>query len=127
MKLETLGCRKMALARFRIIFIYVAQSLQNITAWFREVRGHFHELPSSMREAVGQQDLHAATECGHIPRQGITHLNGPGEIRHSMLQHIAQIFARVLPPSEVQRDLPPLMGRYDATGRQTARTLRVLA
>ena len=57
MKREPLGWRKLALARLRIIFIDVAQRLQNITAWFREVRGHFHKLPSSVRETVGQQDL----------------------------------------------------------------------
>ena len=61
MKRKPLGGRKPSLARLRIIFIDIAQSLQNITTLLREVRGHFYKLPSSMREAVGQQDLRAIT------------------------------------------------------------------
>ena len=91
-------------ARLRIIFIYVAQRLQNIAAWFREVRGHFHKLPSSMRQTVGQQDLGAVAQFGRIARQRITHLKGRAEIRCAVLEHIAQIFARVLAAGEVQRD-----------------------
>ena len=66
MKLETLRWRKFSRARLRIVFIYVAQRLQNIAALFREVRGHFDKLPASVRQAVGQQDLGAVTQFGRI-------------------------------------------------------------
>jgi hypothetical protein len=43
----------MPLAPFRIIFIDVAQRLQNITARFREVRGNFYKLPSCRTTTAG--------------------------------------------------------------------------
>jgi hypothetical protein len=49
MKLEALRWGKAALPRLRIIFIDVAQRLQNITACFREVCGDLYKLPSSVR------------------------------------------------------------------------------
>ena len=49
MKLETLRWRKMALAGGGIIFIDMAQHLQNIAALFREVRGHFDKLAAAVR------------------------------------------------------------------------------
>jgi hypothetical protein len=101
MKHEALGCRKMALARLRIIFIYVAQCFQNMAAWLREVRSDLYKLPSSVRQAVGQQDLRAIGEFGRIARQRITHLKGPGEICCAVFEHIAQILARVLAAGEV--------------------------
>src|SRR5207245_7695479 len=119
MKDEALRGRKAALARLRIIFIYVAQRLQNITAWFREVCGDLYKLPSSVRETVGQQDLRAVGELGRIARQRITHLKGPGEIRCSVLEHIAQIFARVLAASEVQGDPASFLCGHDAGGEHT--------
>jgi len=103
MKLETLRGRKAALARFRIIFIHSAQRLQNLTAWFREVRGDFHELPASVRQAVGQQDLGAVVKLGSIPRQRIAPLERRGEFARAMIEHVAQIFTGVRAAREVQR------------------------
>ena len=117
----------MALARFRIIFIYVAQRLQNITAWFREVRGDFYKLPSSVRQTVGQQDLGAVGELGRIARQRITHLQGPGEIRCAVFEHIAQIFARVLAASEVQGDPASFLCGHDAGGEHAGAVVGWLA
>jgi hypothetical protein len=68
-------------------------------ALFRKVRGDFHKLPSSMGETVGQQDLSAVTQFRCVARQGITHLNGPGEFRYAVLQNITQVFAGVLAPA----------------------------
>src|ERR1700691_6496846 len=104
----------MALARPPIIFIDVAQRLQNITAWFREVRGHVYKLPSSMSQTVSEQDLRAVAQFGCIARQRITHLQGSGEIRAAVLEHIAQIFAGVLAAGEVQGDPASLLGGNNA-------------
>src|SRR5882672_65460 len=109
MKREALRCRKMARARLRIIFIYVTQRFQDITAWFREVCGDLYELPSSVRQTVSQQDLRAVGEFGRIARERITHLQGPGEIRCAVFEHIAQILARVLAAGEVQGDPASLL------------------
>src|ERR1022692_2363903 len=127
MKRKALGYREMALARLRIIFVDVAQRLQNITAGFREVRGHFYKLPSSVCEAVGQQNLRAVAQLSYIARQRITHLQGPGEICGTMLEHIAQIFTCVLAAGEVQRDPAPLLCGHDAAGEDTGAVVGWLA
>jgi len=56
-----------------------------------------------------------------------THLNGRGELAGSMIQHIAQIFARMLAPDEVQRDALPWFGRDDAGGEHAGAFIRRLA
>src|ERR1700691_6248419 len=114
----------MALARLRIISIYVAQGLQNITAGFREVGGHVYKLPSSMSQTVSEQDLRAVAQFGCIARQRITHLQGPGEIRGAVLEHIAQIFAGVLAAGEVESESVPLLCGHDAGGEHTGAVVR---
>ena len=94
----------MALTRLRIIFIDVAQRFENITAWFREVRGYVYKLPSSMSQTVSEQNLGAVAQFRCIARQRITHLQRRGEIRSAVLEHIAQIFAGVLAAGEVESD-----------------------
>jgi hypothetical protein len=59
MKQQAVLRRQLGGARFRMIFTDAAQRFENVAAGFREVRGHFHELPSSKRQAVGPQDLDA--------------------------------------------------------------------
>src|ERR1700730_6662412 len=117
----------MALARLRIIFIDVAQRLQNITAEFREVRGDLYELSPSMRQTVGPQNLRAVAQLRYIARQRITHLQGSGEICSTMFEYIAQIFARVLGAGEVQGDPAPLLGGYDAGGEHASALVGWLA
>jgi hypothetical protein len=68
MKQQAVLRRQFGGARFRIIFIDAAQRFQNITAWFREVRGDLYELPSSVRQTVGRQDrVSCAISPGLLP------------------------------------------------------------
>lgn len=117
----------MALARFRSLFIHVAQRLQHLTAWFREVRGHFYKLPPSLRQTVDQQNPGAVGELGRVARQRSTHLPGPGKIRGAVWEHIAQIFARVLATGEVQGDPAPWLCGHDAGGEHTGAVVGWLA
>src|ERR1700689_817442 len=127
MKPYTLCWRKLSRARLRIVFIDVAQGLQNIAALLGKVRSYFHKLAPSMREAVRQQDLGAVAEFRRVARQSITHLNGRAKLFRAMPQYIAQIFPQVLAPGEVQSDLLPLLGRHDAGGEHTGAFVRWLS
>src|ERR1035441_6799046 len=49
MKPQPLVRRQAALTRFGIVTIHLAQHLQHMAAFVREVLCHIHELPSSMR------------------------------------------------------------------------------
>src|SRR5277367_3132688 len=104
----------MALTRLRIIFINVAQRLQNITARFREVRGHVYKLPATMSQTVSEQDLRAVAQFGRITRQRITHLQGPGKIRGAMLEQIGKFSAAVLAAVEVESDPASLLFEHIA-------------
>src|SRR3984885_12822026 len=106
----------MALACFRIIFIYVAQRFENITAGVREVRRHFYKLPAAVREAVSLQNLRAVTQFRGIARQRITHLQRRGEIPTAVLKRIAPVFAGVLAAGELQGDPASLLCGPDAAG-----------
>jgi len=59
MKSQPLFLSQTALARFGIVAIHLAQHLQHVAAFAGEVLRYVHELPASVRETVGQQDLHA--------------------------------------------------------------------
>src|SRR5271163_2801968 len=117
----------MALARLRIVFIDVAQRLQNITAWFREVCGDLYELPSSMRQTVSEQNLRAVAQFGCIARERIAHLQGPGEIGSTVFEHIAQIFAGVLAAGEVERNFASWLCGHDAAGEYAGAVVGWLA
>jgi len=57
MKLPALFRLQATLTRLGIVAIYLAQHLQSIATFVGKVRRHFHELSSSMGEAVRQQNL----------------------------------------------------------------------
>jgi len=104
MKSEAFDGRELSQARLRIICIHFAQCLQNITAWFRKVRGDFHKLSSSVGQTVGRQDLRTVSQFRRVTRQRIAHLKRPGELDCAVLEHIAQIFAGLLAAGEVPGD-----------------------
>jgi hypothetical protein len=60
MKLQPLRAGQTTLTGFGIVAIHMAQHLQYVGALVGEVCRHLHELPSSMREAVPQQDHYSA-------------------------------------------------------------------
>ena len=70
-----------------------------------------------MREAVGQQDLRARGQLGHIARQRIAHLNRAGQLRPALLQHLGEVLACVTAARKVQRDLPAFAHRDDPAGK----------
>ena len=127
MKQQAVLRRQFGGACFRIIFIYVAQCFENVTAGIGETRRDFHKLPSSMREAVGQQDLDAFGKCGGVARQCVAHLHGRGQCFGTMRQHIAQIFAGVLAAGEVHRDLASFLCGHDAAGEHAGAIIRGFA
>src|ERR1700689_3378072 len=49
-------------------------------------------------------------------RHWSTHLDRRSQSGSALLQDIGEVFARMLPSAEVQRDLPPAADRYDAAG-----------
>jgi hypothetical protein len=59
MKLQPLRPGQAMLTGFGIVAIHMAKHLQYVAAVVGEVCRHLHELPSSMREAVPQQDLYS--------------------------------------------------------------------
>ena len=57
----------------RIIAVDLAQRLQHEPTWFRKTHGYLHKVSPVVRITVFHQRL---DEFGHIPRMGVTHLNG---------------------------------------------------
>jgi hypothetical protein len=96
------------LARFGIMAVHLAQRLQHVTAFGGKVLSHFYKLSATVREAFGQQDLHAGRQLRHVARQRIAHLDQRGQFRSPLLQYLGQILARMLGSGEVQRDLSAL-------------------
>ena len=80
-----------------------------------------------MRQTVREQDLRAVGEFGRIARQRIAHLEGPGETRCAVFEHIAQIFTCMLAAGEVQRDPAPCLRRHDAGSEHTGTIVGWLA
>ena len=80
-----------------------------------------------MSQTVSEQNLRAVAQFGCIARQRITHLQGPGEIRGAVLEHIAQIFAGVLAAGEVQGDPASLLCGHDAAGEHAGAVVGRLA
>jgi len=91
-----------------------------------KVRRYFHELSSSMGEAVGQQNLHPRRQLRNIARERVTHLNGRARRFGPLLQHLGEVLAGMLGSGEVQRDLAALPGRHDAAGEHTPGFVRQL-
>ena len=48
-----------------------------------------------MREAVGQQDLHARGQLWNIARQRIAHLNRTRQFGAPLLQHLSEVLAGI--------------------------------
>jgi len=53
MELQPFFRRQTALTRFGIVTVHLTQHFQYVAAFIGEVLRHIHELPASMREAVG--------------------------------------------------------------------------
>jgi hypothetical protein len=63
MKLQALFWLQTTLSRFGLVTIHLAQHLQYIATLIGKVPRYFHELSSSMGEAVRQQNLSRWTRC----------------------------------------------------------------
>src|SRR6266576_6922766 len=120
MKLQALFRPQTTLSRFGLVTIYLAQHLQYIATLVGKVRRYFHELSSSMGEAVRQQNLHPRSQLRNIARERVTHLNGWARVLGLLLQHVGDVLAGMLGSGKVQRNLPALPGRHD-TAREHAR------
>ena len=96
--------RQTTLTCFGIVTIYLARHRKHIAAFTGEVLRHIHELPASMREAVGRQDLHSYSQLRHIARQRIAHLNRAGQFRPALLQHLGEVLAGVTTARKIQRN-----------------------
>jgi len=83
MKAQAFGWSESALARFGVVAIHLTEHLQHVAAFRGKVGGHFHDLPSAMRQAVGQQNFHAR---GHVAGQCIAHQNRSGKFGRAALE-----------------------------------------
>src|ERR1700757_1381959 len=93
MKLQTLFRPQTTLSRFGIVTIHLAQHLQDIATLIGEVRRYFHELSSSMGEAVRQQNLHPRSQLRNIARERVAHLDGRPRPLGTLLQHVGEVLA----------------------------------
>jgi hypothetical protein len=116
LKPQPLLRRQATLAPFRIIPVHLAQHLRHMAALLGKVLHDFHKLAPSMRQTVRHQNLHAAGQLRHVPRQRITHLDHRAQVLRPLFQHIGDVLAGVLAPGEVQGDLLALPGRNNAAG-----------
>jgi len=72
MKLQAIFRLQTTLPRLGIVTIHLAQHLQYIATLIGKVLRHFHELSSSMGEAVCQQNLHPRSQLRNIARECVT-------------------------------------------------------
>ena len=106
MEAQPIYRRQTLVACSRIVVIDLAQHLQHITAFIGKVRRHIHELSSTVREAVGQQNLHSGAQLPNIAGQRITHLDRRLHAGCAMFQYAGQILPGTLQFAEVQRGFP---------------------
>jgi hypothetical protein len=109
------------------VTIHLAQHLQYIATLVGKVRRYFHELSSSVGEAVRQQNLHllqpTSERCARVRHTS----EWAGRVFDTLLQHVGDVLAGVLAAGEVQRDLPTLAGGHDAAGEHTRALVRRFA
>src|SRR4029077_16224842 len=127
MKLQALFRLQTTLSRFGLVTIHLAQHLQYISTLIGKVPRYFHELSSSLSEAVGQQNLNPRSQLRNIARERVAHLNGRGRVLGTLLQHLGKVLAGMLASGEVQRNLPTLAGGHDAAGEYTRALVRRFA
>src|SRR5215470_8671523 len=127
MKLPALFRPQTTLSRLGLVTIHLAQHLQYIATLVGEVRRYFHELSSSMGEAVCQQNLHPRSQLRNIARERVAHLNGWARVLGTLLQHVGEVLAGMLASSEVQRNLAALAGGHDAAGKHAPAFVRRFA
>ena len=60
MKPQPLVRLQVTLTGFGIVAIHLAQHLQHVAAFAGKVRRHFYKLSPTVRQAIGQQNLHSA-------------------------------------------------------------------
>ena len=72
MKLQALFRLQTTLPRLGIVTIHLAQHLQYIATLIGKVRRNLHELSSSVRKAICQQNLHSRSELRNIARECVT-------------------------------------------------------
>src|SRR6266852_6323531 len=96
MKLQALFRPQTTLSRFGLATIHLAQHLQYIAALVGKVRRYFHELSSSVGEAVRQQNLHPRSQLRNVARERVTHLNGRARVLGTLLQHVGEVLAGML-------------------------------
>jgi len=122
MKLQALFRPQTTLSRFGLVTIHLAQHLQYVATLIGKVPRYFHELSSSMGEAVRQQNLNPRSQLRNIARERVAHLNGRARVLGTLLQYIGDVLAGMLASGEVQCNLPALAGGHDATGEHAVRS-----
>jgi hypothetical protein len=127
MKLQALFWPQTTLSRFGLVTIHLAQHLQYIATLIGKVPRYFHELSSSMGEAVGQQNLNPRSQLRNIARERVAHLNGRARPLGPPLQHVGEVLAGMLAAGEVQRNLTALAGGHDAAGEHARAFVRRFA
>ena len=60
--------RQATIASFGIMAVHLAEHLQHIAAFAREVLHHIDKLPASMRQAVGQEGLGLGPDSRDVAR-----------------------------------------------------------
>src|ERR1700683_1624482 len=96
MKLQPFFRPQTTLSRFGIVTIHLAQHLEHIATLIGKVRRYFHELSSSMGEAVRQQNLHPRRQLRNIARARVTHLKGRARVRAPLPQDVGEVLASML-------------------------------
>ena len=110
--------RHCLLSRQRVVMINVAQRLQHITAFFRKVVRHFHNLPPSMREAVCLQKVRRLPTFGELRDNASLIWIGAGSPRARCFSTSARFSPACFQSGKEQCDGPCADHRYDTAGER---------
>ena len=101
-KEQSLLRRKILLQSDRVVAVGYGKRLQHMPAFLGKLFHHIHELPPAVGQAIAKNRLQFTRQ---IPRQRIAHLDGRGQIRGTLGQHVLQVLSGMLASAEEQRDL----------------------
>ena len=114
------------LSRPGIVAIHLAQPLQYIAAFVRKVRRCFRELSSSMRETVGQQNLHPREQLRNTGAEAQPETNDsppPGHGRNGAEASCGSRKIAIAHPKLKHGDRCPECGRGNVYGQKDPKVL----